>query len=80
MYLSHDFVNVFHVHTWNTVWPETFVGILIWQIGKFFTKSSNLIPPNMQARARERDVHNCAHDSVQQGHVQRTRIRQIKIL
>ena len=56
------------------------MGILIWQIGKFFTKSSNLIPPNMQARARERDVHNCAHDSVQQGHVQRTRIRQIKIL
>ena len=48
-----------------------------WRI--FFTKSPKLIPPNMQARLREYDAHNRVHNSAQWGHVQHTRIRQIKI-
>ena len=33
----------------------------------------------MRARARERDVHICAHISAQRGPMRHTRIRQIKI-
>ena len=55
------------------------MGILIWQIGEFFTKLPKLIPPNMQARARECDTRNCAHNSTQRGRMRRTRIRQIRI-
>ena len=46
--------------------------ILIWRIGEFFTKSPNLIPPNMRARDYERN-------SAQRGRVWHIRNRQIKI-
>ena len=49
-----------------------FAGILIWQIGEFFTKSPKLIPQNTRARA-----HTC--NSAQRVRVRRTHIRQIKI-
>ena len=51
---------------------ETYAGILIWRIGKFFfTKLPKLIPSN--TRARSRDARNRTHNSPQRGHVQRTR-------
>ena len=49
------------------------------RIGEFFSKSPKLILPNTRGHARERNAHNCIHNSEQWVRVRHTRIRQIKI-